>query len=65
MSADNIIYVKKIKSKWWVWESFVSDEESSKPNRNAKFFKTKSEALSFAHKLQKKIAYVEYGVCVI
>lgn len=64
MSADNIIYVKKIKSKWWVWHGFVSDD-SMKPAMDSKNFTRKSKALLYAHKLHEKIAYVEYGVCVI
>ena len=63
MSADNIIYVKKNRKKWKVWEQSASCDPN--PNPSAKEYATESKALKAAHELEKETGYVEYGVHVL
>ena len=63
MSADNIIYVKKHRRKWKVWEQSASCDP--KPHSRAQEHATKEKALVAAHKLQDKTGFVEYGVNVL
>ena len=59
MSADNVIFVQKIKGKWCVWMDFASYE----PNPiNAKKFDTEEEAMIYARKFYDNEGIVEYGI---
>ena len=73
MSADNVIYVKKIKkvwitkgkksidSEWWVWEDFASNDNPM-PFKNGKHFVTEEEAMQYAKEYYDKQDVVEYGI---
>jgi len=63
MSADNIIFVKKHRKKWKVWEQSASCDP--KPSSRAQEHPTKEKALVAAHNLQEETGYVEYGVNVL
>jgi hypothetical protein len=75
MSADNIIYVKKIRGKWWVWHDsasndkpkpkayFISNGKKKYYNQYEKSFESEGEALEYAFDLEEEIGYVEYNVC--
>ena len=68
MSADNIIYIKKIMDLWWVWEQSASvdtyDFEEIKNSFYSKSFK--DELKAYRHALERNYGgYVEYGVNLI
>ena len=63
MSADNIIYVHKIDSKYWVWYDFASNDNPQPDMKSDISFWTKEAALEFAEELKGDYGYVEYGIC--
>lgn len=61
MSADNIIYIRKIKNRYWVWEQSAS--VSHRPQGGVlKKFNKKHNAYRYALKLQEGWQ-TEYGIC--
>jgi len=78
MSADNGIYIHKFRNEWGVThaqaiENIYWKRGDKKYNYNILYsyfkneprFKTRAEALEYAHNLYHKIGYVEYGVCEV
>jgi len=61
MSADNIIYIQKIKNRHWVWEQSASVPHNPQ-GRTLKKFNKKTEAYDYAFELQKDWQ-TEYGIC--
>ena len=65
MSADNIIYVWKEDDYFHVWEQSASVDLDYEHGYKYKKFKTRAEALEYAHDICNEIGYVEYNVCEI
>ena len=65
MSADNVVYLKKMKNGWNVWCDYMSNDNPWPRNDRefSKIFCRKADALEYASNIAKIIGYVEYGVC--
>jgi len=61
MSADNGVYIQKIKDVYYVWEDFVSNEGPKPDKEKDKNFYFKEKALEYANELFKN-DYFEYGI---
>ena len=62
MSADNIIYIQKIKCRYWVWEDSASND-NPKPNKKRDISFPKLQLADiYASGLEMGIGYVEYGI---
>lgn len=62
MSADNVIYIKEIDNKFWVWHDFASNDNPKPEGYTVKTFINKDFAEDYAYELEDEIGYVEYGV---
>lgn len=63
MSADNMIVVKHIGNFWWVYYGSASTPPTDDDiMENGEGYATRETAVVFAHDLERKIGYVEYGV---
>ena len=66
MSADNVIYVRKVNKHWRVWMSFASDEVDAEhgpmPPKKAARYDSRKEAMAYAHGYQDGLDIVEYGI---
>lgn len=60
MSADNIIYIKKHRRKWRVWEQSASCDP--KLDKRAESYDTMDAAIDAANKMEEEIGFVEYWV---
>jgi len=65
MSADNVIYIRNIDNKWWVWESCLSANQFEPDKKKDIYFETEKEAEKYAIKLFDNINYVEYGIVML
>lgn len=61
MSADNLIFVKKINGKWWVWMTFASNIKRQ-PRKDDMSFNTHKEAIAYAQGWARGETVVEYGI---
>ena len=62
MSADNVIYIKEVDNKYWVWHDFASNDNPKPEGYTLKTFVNKDFAEDYAYELEDEIGYVEYGV---
>jgi len=64
MSADNVIYIRKIDDMWCVWHDSASNDEPKyeKDDVWSDEFKHRWEAVDFAMEMESDIGYVEYGI---
>jgi len=62
MSADNLIYLKKSRNKFFVWGSSASNDfDNGKVPKHAKKFDSFNEAMDYANELETTTV-VEYGI---
>lgn len=61
MSADNMIYVRKVNNHWRVWMAFASDD-NPRPPKKAVRYDTRRLAMAYAHGLLEGASIVEYGI---
>ena len=65
MSADNVIYIKKVgkvKEVWLVWHDFASNDEPKPSGYTLKRFDDENSAEDYAFELEEELGYVEYGI---
>jgi hypothetical protein len=63
MSADNMIYVRKVNKHWRVWMGFASDDyDEPMPPKKAVKYKTRGSAMAYAHGWVRGEDIVEYGI---
>ena len=65
MSADNMIYVRKVNKHWRVWMAFAvgeDDERGPMPPKKAVRYDTRRLAMAYAHGLEQGLGIVEYGI---
>ena len=63
MSADNMIYIKEVKGRWYVWMGFASDSKKPKPSKkHDASFETIEEARAYAQGWYRAEWVVEYGI---
>lgn len=63
MSADNMIYVRKVNNHWRVWMAFASDKiDNPMPPKKAVKLETQKEAEAYARGWLRGESVVEYGI---